>query len=73
MVILLKSINNIFFIFSNARSKRFSSETLNLILSIPIASSLYELEKILQTLEQVEEPKIKGTLLLLLLFFLFFL
>ncbi|GET04687.1 hypothetical protein GLOIN_2v1545568 [Rhizophagus clarus] len=44
----------------NARTKKFSSETLKLISNIPIASSLNELETIFQTLEQVEDPKIKA-------------
>ncbi|GBC52700.2 hypothetical protein GLOIN_2v1773466 [Rhizophagus irregularis DAOM 181602=DAOM 197198] len=43
----------------NARAKKFSSETLNLILNIPTAPSIGELEKIFYTLEQLEESKIK--------------
>jgi hypothetical protein len=53
-----------FIFISNARAKKFSSEILNLILSIPTAPSLYELEEILQALEQVEEKKVKGMSLL---------
>jgi len=61
---LLKKNNLIaFFIISNVYAKRFSSEILNLILNIPIASSLEELEKIFYTLEQSEESKVKGILL----------
>ncbi|PKY31772.1 hypothetical protein RhiirB3_393557, partial [Rhizophagus irregularis] len=43
----------------NARAKKFSSETLNLILNISTAPSIGELEKIFYTLEQLEESKIK--------------
>ncbi|PKK79601.1 hypothetical protein RhiirC2_842449 [Rhizophagus irregularis] len=43
----------------NARAKKFSSETLNLILNIPTAPSIGKLEKIFYTLEQLEESKIK--------------
>ena len=71
--ILLKNINKILnFIFSNARAKKFSSETLNLILNIPTAPSTDELEKIFYTLEQLEESKIKGIILLLLFYIYYF-
>ncbi|CAB4378388.1 unnamed protein product [Rhizophagus irregularis] len=43
----------------NVRAKKFSSETLNLILNIPTAPSIGELKKIFYTLEQLEESKIK--------------
>ena len=65
---MLKNINIFFIFISNAQAKKFSPEILNLILSIPIAPSFYELEEILQALEQVEEQKIKGILLLLIYF-----
>jgi hypothetical protein len=61
---IIKTYNINLFLFSNARAKKFSTENLNLILNIPIAPSLYELEKILYTLEQSEEPKIKGIIYL---------
>ena len=50
---------------SNAHAKKFSSEILNLILNIPIASSQDELEKIIHELDQSKEPKIKGNFFLL--------
>jgi len=39
-------------------------------MSIPTAPSLYELEKILQALEQVEKQKVKGiSIIIIILFF----